>query len=509
MLLAASPFPAGVSGENAFLISNGPLAQVPILAKAGEPAAGEAILVDRTPVSAALTKDERFLLVAHGRPAGRADTVYVAADVSVIDVDAGECVKKLCLPNGSGSVKELRISPDGKIAALTHLVARFGRPATHLDQGWLIANALTFIDVERMEIHSTVLLDNPELGAADPWGLAWSDDSSIIVITHAGTHEVSIIDFKKLLPRLLSLRATLGDRCDPATAFKERWDLAEDLPFLTGGRRRVKLPKSDKGPRSVAIISNTAWVTNYFSRTVTRIELSSPDLKAESIPLGPQRSMTLAEKGELYFHDATFCFQQWLSCSSCHPDARADGLNWDLLNDGRGNPKNTKSLLLAHRTPPAMSLGVRDTAETAVRSGLRHILFSQQPEEVALAIDEYLKSLKPAPSPHLVNGALSPAARSGEQVFNKAGCADCHPAPLYTDLQSHDIGTRDRFGQPTRAFDTPTLIELWRTAPYFHDGSAATVREVITSRNPQDRHGTTSSLSSKEIVELCEYLLSL
>jgi hypothetical protein len=54
---------------------------------------------------------------------------------------------------------------------------------------------------------------------------------------------------------------------------------------------------------------------------------------------------------------------------SCHPDGRSDRLNWDLLNDGVGNPKNTNSMLLAHQTPPAMSEGVRLTAEAAVRSG--------------------------------------------------------------------------------------------------------------------------------------------
>ena len=94
-----------------------------------------------------------------------------------------------------------------------------------------------------------------------------------------------------------------------------------------------------------------------------------------------------------------------------------DGLNWDLLNDGIGNPKNNKSLLLAHQTPPAMSMGVRETAETAVRAGIQHILFTVQPEEVPAAIDAYLKSLKPVPSPHLVNGQLSEAAQRGEKVF--------------------------------------------------------------------------------------------
>jgi cytochrome c peroxidase len=222
--------------------------------------------------------------------------------------------------------------------------------------------------------------------------------------------------------------------------------------------------------------------------------------------------MTAARRGELYFHDARICLQGWQSCASCHPgNARMDGLNWDLLNDGLGNPKNTRSLLLAHKTPPAMSLGVRETAETAVRAGIRHILFTVQPLEVAEAIDKYLKSLKPVPSPHLVNGQLSPAARRGEKLFRskETGCAQCHPPPLFTNLKSYDVGTRGPLDDEADTFDTPTLIELWRTAPYLHDGSAATLRDLLTLANQNDRHGKTSLLTADQIMDLCEYLLSL
>jgi hypothetical protein len=48
-----------------------------------------------------------------------------------------------------------------------------------------------------------------------------------------------------------------------------------------------------------------------------------------------------------------------------------------------------------------------------------------------------------------------------------------------------------------------------RTAPYLHDGSAATVRDVVTMRNRHDRHGKTSNLTAQEIDDLCAYLLSL
>jgi cytochrome c peroxidase len=156
-----------------------------------------------------------------------------------------------------------------------------------------------------------------------------------------------------------------------------------------------------------------------------------------------------------------------------------------------------------------MSLGVRETAEGAVRAGIRHILFTVQPPEVAEALDAYLKSLQPVPSPQLIRGQLSESARRGQQVFKRAGCGDCHPAPLFTDLRRYDVGTRGPLDGAGDEFDTPTLIELWRTAPYLHDGSASTLRDVLTSRNGGDRHGVTSKLSRRDIDDLGIYLLSL
>jgi cytochrome c peroxidase len=215
--------------------------------------------------------------------------------------------------------------------------------------------------------------------------------------------------------------------------------------------------------------------------------------------------------GERLFHDATISHRSWQSCASCHPDGRADALNWDLLNDGIGNPKNTKSLLWSHRTPPAMSHGVRGTAEKAVRSGLRNILFALRPEDEAAAIDEYLKALRPVPSPYLVGGKLSETARRGQRLFEdpKVGCATCHPGALFTDLKAHAVGTANRQDRLGQKFDTPTLVECWRTVPYLHDGSAVTFEEVLTTRNPKDEHGRTSHLTPIEIQDLGAYVRSL
>jgi YVTN family beta-propeller protein len=470
------------------------------------------IPVPREPFSAAVTADGKQLLVANHLHAGRSDGEVVTAGVSVIDTATGHVLKEIALPNGSTLLREIRVSPDGRYAFVAHLLARFHLPTTQIERGWINSNAGSIIDLAELKLANTVLLDNIDRGAATPWAVAGDRGGNQLLVTHAGTHELSVIDFPALLAKLAKVPVTLrpGQPVDYTSASRTAAEVPNDLSFLVGVRQRVRL--SGRGPRAVAIAGGRAWVANYFSDTVDVADLASESAGLETIPLGPAPQMTTARLGELYFNDATLCFQSWHACSSCHShDARVDGLNWDNLNDGIGNPKNVKSLLLAHRTPPSMWLGVRSNAYLSVRAGIRNSLFTVQPPEIADALDEYLKSLQPMPSPHLVNGGLSAAAQRGKRLFfsDTVGCTDCHKGPCYTDGKLHDVGTVSTFDQPTNRFDTPTLIEVWRSGPYLHDGSAATVRDVLTMRNASGRHGNVQHLGPEDIEDLAAFLLSL
>ena len=447
----------------------------------------------REPVAADITPDGRYLFVANALPAGRSDAADVAAEISVIDTAARRPVNGIRLPNGSTGLRGIRVSPDGKFACVTHLLARYQLPTTQVERGWMETNAVTIIDTAARKPLGTVLLDEIDRGAANPWAVEWSADGRLLAVTHAGTHELSLIDFPKLLEKL----AKTG-----APAFN-------DLAFLIGLRKRI--PLAANGPRALAVMGGRAWVAGYFSDTLEAVDISIPGAAAAPAVSLSHAPPTALRKGEMLFNDGALCFQGWQSCASCHgPDARVDGLNWDLLNDGIGNPKNVRSLLLAHRTPPAMTQGIREDAETAVRAGIQHILFGQRPEDDARAIDAWLRSLSPVPSPFLSAGKPSAAAQRGRKLFfdRQTGCAVCHPPALFTDLRRYDVGTRSHL-DTVAEFDTPTLVEVWRTAPYLHDGSAVTLREVLTSANRDDRHGKTSGLSRAEIDDLVAYLLSL
>lgn len=459
--------------------------------------------VTREPVAAAVTPDGKLLYVANLVPDGPSDGDYTGAAVSVIDTAGRSLAATVALPNGSTGLHGVCVSPDGAHVYVTHILARYQMPTTQLERGWMNTNALSVLDAASMGLINTVLLDDVDLGGANPWAVACTADNKSVCVTHAGTHEISVIDRAALHERLN--RAAAGERVTEVSS--SAGDVPNDLSFLVGLRRRIKL--SGNGPRGLWMDGSTAYATQYFTDDIAVVDIAAanPAASAGRIELGAA-PMTQERLGERHFFDAALCFQHWQSCGSCHPDARVDGLNWDLLNDGIGNPKNTKSMLLSHETPPAMSLGVRDGAEVAVRAGIRHIQFAVRPEEDAVAIDQYLKSLKPVPSPHLENGKLSAAAERGKALFESAKCSACHTQPHFTDMKLHEIGTSRGLdeGKPQ---DTPTLVEAWRTAPYLHDGRSATMLDVLTRDNPDNRHGDTAGLSEQELADLAAYVLSL
>ena len=465
------------------------------------------IPVIREPGGAVLARGGKDLYVLNLLHKSRSDGDYTACAVTVIDTQTCKVITNITLPNGSNQLLGICLSPDGDYVYVTHVLARYQLPTTQLERGWINTNALSVISTGTQgtrKLVNTVLLDDVDLGAANPWGVACTADGKYICVAHAGTDQISRIDRAQLHERLD--KAAKGEKVTDVVQNAD--DVPNDLSFLVGAKKRIKL--TGKGARSLAIIGSAVYVGEFFSDTLAVVaDLASERPRASSVSLGSDGAESIVRKGEMLFNDANLCFQKWQSCASCHTcDARVDALNWDLLNDGLGNPKNTKSLLLSHATPPSMSLGVRSTAEEAVRAGIRHIQFAVRPESDAEAIDAYLKSLKPVCSPYLEKGELSKSAVRGKAVFEKAQCGRCHSGPHHTNKRSYDVGTGLN-REKGKEFDTPGLVELWRTGPYLHDGRANTLREVLTIFNASNKHGKTDDFNEQDISDLVAYLLSL
>lgn len=462
------------------------------------------IPVMREPIEAAITPDGRYLYVANHLPDGRADLDYVASKLSVIDTRTDTLLTHIKLVNGAEGMREVCVSPDGKYVFATHLMARYQVPTSQIERGWINTNAISVIRVDGQELLFTVLLDDLDLGFANPWAIDISPDGKLLAVSSAGNHEVRLIDVPAMLDKIATAVAAMGEEADAM-----HLNAHNDLSFISSVSRRVRL--EGKGPRALRFVKDRIYLAEYFSDSLGKVDpgkAGSP-VAVTTIPLGPEIPMSQERLGEFYFNDASLCFQNWQSCASCHSsDGRMDALNWDLLNDGIGNPKNVKSLLYSHVTPPAMISGIRADAETAVRAGIKFIQFAVRPEEDAEALDAYLKSLRPVPSPKLEGGKLSESALRGESLFIAEGCMDCHYGPYYTDLKKHDLGTGlgQDIGKP---WDTPTLVEVWRTSPYLHDGRVVSMEDLIRMHNPFRESQPIGEMDEQDLKDLADYVNSL
>ncbi|CAG9180835.1 c-type cytochrome [Cupriavidus pinatubonensis] len=130
------------------------------------------------------------------------------------------------------------------------------------------------------------------------------------------------------------------------------------------------------------------------------------------------------------------------------------------------------------------------------------------------ALQAYQLSLSAPPAPAgSFDGA---AAMRGKLVFEGAGkCVTCHSGAAFTDANSRLHPPGDSMAEPetpsyasrsaTKQYRTTPLKGVWQHAPYFHDGSAATLTDVVKTYNTR----LTLGLSSQEITDLVEYLKSL
>ena len=437
--------------------------------------------VGREPMAAEYLNGK--LYVACHLPEGAGNEDKVNANVYVISADGS--VKTIELCNGAGGVSDIAATPDGKYLFVTTIIARYQYPTTQLDGAWINSNGFAVIDAADDTYKTSILLDDPMLGAASPWGIAF--DSDKVHFAASGVHEIVSVPLDKLYNIIESNK-------------NKGVELADKIGILDQIRVRTTLP--GEGVRSIAYSGGKLYCGQYFTGDIAVMDTESYEIT--SISLGEQPAADIVRVGETLWYDATACYQYWESCASCHPNGRVDGFNWDNLNDGLGNPKSAASMTYTHRTPPVMTTGIRANAETAVRAGMKFIQFNTISEEDNKAIDEYLKSQLPEPSPALnLDGTLTETAQEGKALFEQYGCAVCHPAPLYTDLEYHTSPILGKDGGwENRDFATPTLVEVWRTGPYMYNGSAATLEEAVTAFAPD---GT----SEEDIAKIAEFVRSI
>jgi len=279
-------------------------------------------------------------------------------------------------------------------------------------------------------------------------------------------------------------------------------------------------------PRGLALSADGArlFVNNALDGTLSVFDLTSTPPRSHTlglttIPL-PETLLT----GKRLFNSALPPMSPggWVSCAACHFDGGHDARTWLGFPDG---PRDTPALFGVAQTLPLHWSGDLDElqdVELTIRRiqggaglipGEAHDSLGEPHAARSLELDAlaaYLASLAVPTSPY---PASAETLERGERAFQRWGCAACHRPPLYADLKLHptDVGDptleRNSHGRgPPLRFDTPSLLGAWATAPYFHDGSAATLRDTLFQTG---FHGMGLAMDKQEVEDIVAFMQSL
>jgi large repetitive protein len=328
--------------------------------------------------------------------------------------------------------------------------------------------------------------------SSQPTAMAFSPRGDYLFITMQGNNHVRLLDLysRKLTGKMATDLAPQGLHFDP--------DPAKEVLYVN---------------------CLTDRKLNYFALRISFQTGQFPTSPLASLTTSPDpvdATLLAAFEGKKIFYNANderMGLEGYLSCASCHQDGGHDGRVWDFTGRGEGL-RNTTTL----RGKAGMGHGnlhwsgnfdaVQDF-QTVIQGHFAGSGFTPTDLDKLAAYVTSLGSTTIEKSPHReLNGNLTAAASLGKALFNgttpsvngkSLSCTTCHtPSSGFNDSQVslpsnpptwlHNIGTikpssGKRLTLTLPGIDTPTLLGIHATAPYLHDGRAATLEDVFAEGN--------------------------
>ncbi len=451
--------------------------------------------------------------------------------LTVIETDSGK-VSEVQIPSidFGGANRPARItgdpavSPDGQYVAV---------PTLHMDHeqpiddeslpppggyyGGRFGPTVTIVPVGegRAEINRAVLVSLPQGGdlMGYPSSATWSPDGEELWMSIEGAAGVMTVD--------------LSSPENQSSIF-EAFFVGTDDGVVDGAVRTLTFwptvsTRAPEGTRSVAFLDDErAFAYGFIDRTVSQLptqgvrdSLPSASSVAFSVPelvvpsATTMRVQTAAQpftpelaEGLLLFYSTTdprvTSGGSGLSCATCHFEGRDDGLSWTFLRGKRQTPSLAGQVSL---TEPVRWEGDRVTVEEDAMMTSRDAMGGEGMDESELAniasFIDWIRDVDVArPS------VEDPAVVRGQAIFERSdvACASCHNGPRLTDNQTYAM-----FGINVQ---TRSLVGLKATAPYMHNGAAATLADVVEMAQGGEM-GNTSMLDAQQKADLVRYLESL
>jgi YVTN family beta-propeller protein len=449
--------------------------------------------VGREPRSLVLTPDGARLVVSNAR----------SQTVMLVDIKAWSVV--CSIPIDGDNLRQVAVSPDGKAGYVANMRNRgFATTRNNIDLGWVLGQRLTRVPLDGSVAYATLSLDTQGKAASDAHGVAVSRDQRFVAVSCGGTQEVMIFrtDLRPLPWRPNSSRDLLAPELLKKDGRYRRVDL---------GGRPTELAFAPQG--------STLYVANYLADAVQVVDAETAKLVA-TIPLGGPKTLSLARRGEIVFHDARHSFNQWYSCNTCHSDGHTNGLDFDTLNDGRQDlstfhqrsRKKVPTLRRVTKTKPWTWHGWQSSLNDAMVESFTKSMQGPKPKaDDVTALVAYLDTLDFPRNPFREpDGGLSASAARGREVFRspKAACNTCHGGPELTDGRIHTVGLEEH-DDAYKGYNPPSLRGVYDKDPYLHDGRAKTLRDALAGPHEADSVTGLGALSGTELDDLIAYLKSL
>jgi YVTN family beta-propeller protein len=442
------------------------------------------------PHGLAVTPDGSRLLVTH----------LLSGELTVISLDRADVPSPVSTWLNVAPAPAVVVNSTGTRAYLAQTMAHGQGLNTQFDTSVFPKVSVVNLETLTHETAEHISLPETDQPVGLPWDVALARDDRELWVVNSASNDLSVIDISNPNRPTRAAHIVVGDN-----------------------------------PRGVVIRPDGryAYVNNTLSGTVSVIDAQTyaviEEITTTTIPLPP----LLLNGKRLFFSSATSELARagWISCNTCHIEGEQDGRTWQLQYIGEvppgANPviiRNTTSLLGMIETYPLRWSAEWDESadsEFSVRfeqygTGLiygaeMHPTLGTPNQGRSYDLDSLAAFIDSLQLPERAH-ELNEQEERGRAIFEaeETPCAACHPAPLYTDLQVHDVGTANQEGEWFGPLvDTPTLRFLYDSAPYLHDGSAPTLLDVLTTANSADEHGVTSHLTETELEDLIAFLLVL
>ncbi|HEC41732.1 MAG TPA: hypothetical protein ENI20_02755 [Bacteroides sp.] len=462
------------------------------------------------PVSAAFSPDGESVYVTSRRSLRTTYRTPPRTEMTVADTRTQRIRERMIFENAY-IMENVAFTPGGDLSLTTLIRPKNLLPSIQVERGWMMTHGIGVIEQKENGRMVQLLLDEPNAYYSDPFDIVISPDGKRAYVSHSGVDRISVIDLDEV--------RTLLAEADPEELITYSNHLGISDRYVT---ERIPTGANPKG----MVLSPDGKYLYVAERLEDRIAvINTEKLETERyIDLGGPRRLTVARQGRQLFNNAGHTFQNQYSCYTCHPDAHEDGLVYNMAASGMGrNLANVQTLRDIGEIPPYKWNGKNQTIYK--QDGMRFSMVLTRTEafsykELDALVAYIVTGITNPPNLYNPDGELTEAQQRGKDIFYRTQsndgmlipegnrCYTCHPPPYFTNMQMADVGTLSETDDPMR-LDVPQLNNVYESAPFLHDGRAATLEELWTRYNNEDKHGVGNDMRKDQLNDLVEYLKSL